>query len=305
MKRERLAPAPSVRTALLIPLASGLKRNHHGTVRTRSQLWGDREGLGRCPTRAPPEKFARLGYAARGAVYLIIGGLALLAAVGSGGRATDSKGALQALLEAPFGGVLVAVVAIGFLCFAAWRLAQAFFDADRLGCQRKALIRRTAYGGSAAVYFGLAFTAASTLLGHHREGGDQSARDWTAALLSEPFGRSLVAAVGVAFAIGGLAIARRGWTDRFDRLALSPRRPTLGSAYPPCWVLSRALVCLIVAGFLMLAALHANSSDARGLAGALKSSTAAALRVGSLGGDCARTFRFRSVPVRHSRLPPH
>ena len=217
------------------------------------------------------EKFARLGYAARGAVYLIIGGLALLAAVGSGGRATDSKGALQALLEAPFGSVLLAVVATGFVCFAAWRLAQAFLDVDRLGHERKALMRRAAYGGSAAVYVGLAFTAASTLLGHHREGGDQSARDWTAALLSEPFGRWLVAAVGVAFAIGGLAMARRGWTERFDRLALSPDARRWAVPMGRVGFFARALVCLIVAGFLMLAALHANSSDARGLAGALKS----------------------------------
>jgi hypothetical protein len=121
------------------------------------------------------------------------------------------------------------------------------------------------------VYIGLAFTAASTLLGHHREGGDQSARDWTAALLSEPFGRSLVAAVGVAFAIGGLAIARRGWTDCFDRLALSPDARHWAVPMGRVGFFARALVCLIVAGFLMLAALHANSSDARGLAGALKS----------------------------------
>src|SRR3954453_16461305 len=116
------------------------------------------------------QKLARLGYAASGAVYLIIGGLALLAAAGSGGRTTDSKGAFQALLEAPFGAVLLAIIAIGFLCFAAWRLAQAFFDADRRGQQPKALIRRAAYGGSAAVYVGLAFMAGSILLGHHHEG---------------------------------------------------------------------------------------------------------------------------------------
>ena len=217
------------------------------------------------------EKLARLGYAARGAVYLIIGGLALLAAAGSGGRTTDSKGAFQALLEAPFGGVLLAVIVIGFLCFAAWRLAQAFFDADRLGRQRKALMRRAAYGASAAVYVGLAFMAGSILLGHHHEGGDQSARDWTAALLSVPFGRWLVAAVGIAFAIGGIAVAGRGWTERFDRLALPREARRWAVPMGRIGFFARALVCLIVAGFLVLAALHANSSEARGLAGALKS----------------------------------
>ena len=204
------------------------------------------------------EKLARLGYAARGAVYLIIGGLALLAAAGSGGRTTDSKGAFQALLEAPFGGVLLAVIVIGFLCFAAWRLAQAFFDADRLGRQRKALMRRAAYGASAAVYVGLAFMAGSILLGHHHEGGDQSARDWTAALLSVPLGRWLVAAVGIAFAIGGIAFAGRGWIERFDRLALPREARRWAVPMGRIGFFARALVCLIVAGFLVLAALHAD-----------------------------------------------
>src|SRR6476620_3046819 len=132
-------------------------------------------------------------------------------------------------------------------------------------------MRRTAYGASAAVYVGLALTAGSILLGHHREGGDQSARDWTAALMSEPFGRWLVAAVGVAFAIGALAVARRGWTERFDRLALPRKARPRAVPMGRLGFFARALVVLIVAGFLVLAALHANSAEVRGLAGALKS----------------------------------
>lgn len=92
------------------------------------------------PCSNVPERLARLGYGARGTVYLIVGGLALLAAIGSGGRATGSKGALQTVLKAPFGALLLAIIAIGLLCFAAWRLAQGFLDADQLGRKRKVLL---------------------------------------------------------------------------------------------------------------------------------------------------------------------
>jgi hypothetical protein len=78
--------------------------------------------------------------------------------------------------------------------------------------------------------------------------------------MSEPFGRWLVAAVGVAFAIGALAVARRGWTERFDRLALSPDARRWAVPMGRIGFFARAFVFLIVAGFLMLAALLAPSS---------------------------------------------
>ncbi len=58
---------------------------------------------------------ARLGYACKGVVYLIIGGLAVKLAIGQGGAATDQKGALQTIYEQPFGKFLLVVVGIG-LC---------------------------------------------------------------------------------------------------------------------------------------------------------------------------------------------
>ena len=61
------------------------------------------------------ELAARLGYAARGVVYLIIGAFAVVAALSSGDRPTGKKGALQALLDEPFGEVLLGIVASGSL----------------------------------------------------------------------------------------------------------------------------------------------------------------------------------------------
>src|SRR5215212_147139 len=48
-------------------------------------------------------RFGRLGYLAKGLVYIVVGFLATQAAVGSGGETTDIKGALQTIGDAPFG----------------------------------------------------------------------------------------------------------------------------------------------------------------------------------------------------------
>src|SRR5437763_11297707 len=91
------------------------------------------------------EWVARVGYAARGVVFLIVGFFAGLAALGSG-RSISSTDALKTLLAGPLGTLLLGIVAAGLFCFAVWRVLQSVFDADHLGADRKGLMRRTGYG---------------------------------------------------------------------------------------------------------------------------------------------------------------
>ena len=60
---------------------------------------------------------ARLGYAVKGVVYLVIGILAVQLAAGKGGKAIDQRGAIHTIYDQPFGRFLLVVVAIGLIGF--------------------------------------------------------------------------------------------------------------------------------------------------------------------------------------------
>lgn len=224
------------------------------------------------PRRTALELAARLGYAGRGTVYVIIAGFAVLAAMGSG-RPKGQKGALQSVLDHPLGEALLAAVALGFLCFCVWRLLQAFLDADHEGRERKALARRAAYGISALVYAGLAVGVVTIMLGSGAgdSGGDQSARDWTAYLLAKPFGQWLVGGAAAVIAGVGVAMAIRACKTPFEpRLACSDAARAWVVPLGRAGFLARGGVFVLVALFLARAALHASSREARGVGGALR-----------------------------------
>jgi len=217
------------------------------------------------------EAMARIGYAARGIVFLVLGAFLLLSALKSQ-RAVGSTDALRSLLPAPFGAVLLALVAIGLVCFAVWRLAQALLDADHLGADVKALAHRGVYAVTALFYIGFASVALTVALGWDAGGSsDQAARDWTAWLLAKPFGQWLTGIVGFAIVATGLAIGGSGLAAQFKRqLELKRRQRVLVALLGTFGSLARAVVFVMIGVFLIYAAIDANSREARGFAGSLR-----------------------------------
>lgn len=220
------------------------------------------------------ELIARWGYGARGAVYCLVGGLALLAAFGSGGQTGGSRSALQTVLAQPFGKVWLALIAVGLLGFALWRALEGAADADRRGKDWKALAVRIAHVISGGIYASLALFAARLAWGAAQSGGgeDAAARDWTGWLLQQPFGPWLVGLIGLAVAGTGLAFIRRGWRGNVtDRLALPAQTQHWAVPLGRLGFAARGVVFILIGGFLVLAAIHGSSSDVRGLGGALRS----------------------------------
>jgi hypothetical protein len=214
------------------------------------------------------ERVARFGYGARGVVYCLVGALALLAAIGQGGRAGDSESAIRWVLAGPFGAVLVGLIALGLLGFAVWRFIESVTDADRRGTSLKGAVVRLAHLLSAAIYTGLAITAGSLALGLGRHGGD-AGQDWTAWLLAKPFGLWLVGLIGLGVMAGGVAFFVKAFKgDVTERLKLDADRCRWAKPVGQFGYAARGIAFLIIGGFFIAAAWYQASSEVKGLAGA-------------------------------------
>lgn len=219
---------------------------------------------------------ARFGFAAKGSVYIIIGVLAALAAFTGGGRTTDSRGALQEILEQPYGKFLLIAVAIGLSGYAVWRFVQAIEDTENKGSDAKGLARRIGYAAIGLIYASLAFSAIKLIVGSGGGGrsGDQSSREWTARLLAQPYGRWLVAAVALGIIIFAVYQFYKAYKAKFrEKLELggmSKQTENWAVRGGQVGFAARGVVFGVIGGFLLQAALRSSAGEARGLSGALR-----------------------------------
>jgi len=252
---------------------------------------------------------ARLGYVARAVVYAVVGALALMLALGRGGRTTDTKGAVAVVADQPFGSVLLGVLGMGLLAFAAWRFVQALKDVERKGRSAKGLVSRGALAVSGLIHASLGLYAFQLLQGRGGGGGDQT-RSLTARLMSQPFGRVLVAAVGVVVLVFAFQQLKQAWTGRMlDKLTLTgvaARQRTWVERVSRAGVAARAVVFLVMGVFFLLAALHSNPGEARGLGGALATLAAqpfGPVLLGVVAAGVAAYAVYQLLEARYRRIP--
>lgn len=208
---------------------------------------------------------AKMGYIARGAVYLVIGGLAVLAAVGEGGRTTDSKGAIVEIMRQPFGTVLLVLLIIGLFGYVIWRFIQAIKDTDSHGSSAKGLAVRGGLLASAISHGLLAIWTIKLLLGDNERSQDSER------FLATDMGQIVIGIAGIAFIGAGLAHIYKGWTARFERYMSIPSDKDQW-AKPLCrfGLIARGIVWCIVGWFFITSALSANSGKVKGMVDALE-----------------------------------
>jgi hypothetical protein len=233
-----------------------------------------RRRFAKTPWAAAAEVAARLGYVARGLVYVSIGLVALLAVAGLTPRAEGALGALEAWGEWPPGIALLWLTGLGLYGFAGWRALQSMFDADRQGDKPKALANRLGQAVSGLIYGGLAvsvFGLLDTIEDLH-EGDDQAkTREFVAHMLTWPQGKALVLGLGVVIVAAGVGNAARAFFDHFGRdLDCDARTAAWAGTLARIGYLGRGLAMLPAGAFMLTAGWHAHAAEAKSLGGVLQ-----------------------------------
>lgn len=213
--------------------------------------------------RAGMEWAARIGYGARGFVYLSIGLLALLAATDQIGDAVGSRGAAAWLADQPFGRVWLMALGVGLWAFVGWRLLQSVFDADREGNSLKAWGVRLGQAVS-GVFYGVLAASVFELLDELDTAPDDVAenREKAEQLLALPFGSWMLVGVGlIILAVGIGNIVRGARSDFAEALACSASVCRRVTPLARAGYIARGVAYLPLAAFVVLAGLNASAAQ--------------------------------------------
>lgn len=209
------------------------------------------------------EAITRMGFAARGVLYCIIGYLALRV-----GRNEDAAGAID-FLASGSGKLILSLVALGLFGYGFWRISEAFIDTEGHGSDAKGMAVRIGGVASGLFHLGLCYGAVKLLFdieGGSGDGAEMGART----ALSFPGGATAITIFAVILALTGVYQAVKAIKLGFLRY-LEPEAARMTWVH---WVgrlgyLARGSVFVVMGVFLWNAGMASRASEAGSMGEAL------------------------------------
>jgi hypothetical protein len=219
--------------------------------------------------RATLTFMARVGFAARGLVYLLVAAFATAAALDFRQQPHGIIDAVQGITNTPLQGLLAGVIGTGLACLAAY-----FAIAGLSHCCRSGGARNWLFGagmiGDALIYAFIMISTLGILIGWHPD-GERQTQTWTAWVLGQPFGRGLVGLVGLVILACGIGVIV--WvltTDIDDDIDLPEEQKRAIEPIGRYGLAGRGVAISLVGIYWMSAALQGEPSKAHELGGALQ-----------------------------------
>lgn len=220
------------------------------------------------------EKFSllvRLGYAARGVVYVLLGYLALSTA----GKAGDGQNAVFGLLQdVPLGKPMLYLVALGLLAYALFKLVDAVTDAENHGDDGSGKAKRIGSGASGIAHLVLAYTAYQFAQGDKQQassggsGGGGGGQEAASSLLTWDVGPLVLGIIGLGFIIGAAMQAKSAYTANFMK-RIGGGAPHYVKPIGRAGHAARAVVFLLIGWSLVKGAWLSSAGEVKGLGDAL------------------------------------
>ena len=246
-----------------------LLRNTYAASARSSNMSQCSESVSPPSARTTLTVLARIGFGARGLVYLLVAAFATAAGLGLSQQPHGIVDAVQAVTHNQMQVLVAGGIGTGLACLAAY-----FAIAGLWQCCRGRGARSWLFGagmlGDALIYAAVMISVLSITIGWHPD-GEREAQSWTAWLLGQPFGRGLVGLVGLVILACGIGVIV--WvmtTDIDDDVDLPESQKRAIEPIGRYGLAGRGVAISLVGIYWMAAAIQGEPSKAHELGGALQ-----------------------------------
>lgn len=218
------------------------------------------------------ELLERLGYVARGALYVVMGLLALGVALRvGGGQATDLTGSLVFLIANPFGKLVLIAFAVGLAAYSLWGFVRAVYDPLHRGSDASGYAARIGFITSAVSYAAIVILALQILAGSGGASGD-STQKMVASVLTHPAGGWLTILIGLVALGIGIGQFKEAYRPSFARdlkgAEMSASERDVALMLGRFGMFARGVVFLVIGWFVIQAGIHHDPGQVQGFGGA-------------------------------------